>query len=443
MTTRQHRGKHLQPGSLLNENPGSNLSGNQHIRGGDTNFASSQNGASVNAGFFGSPSRLNGVAQAFSRSGDSRVRAFGSAMQNALRAATASGQQVGLAWRGTITYDNQSKEAVLNLSGLKIPLADFKAALNGTAPLNYGDKPTAMQNNFDGYLAGANPFETALQTRDASGKFLNHGDAVSDIAGRIHQIQQRLFPGTPLNVRSNGDASAILTRAIAARDASAISPDFARALSPEDRATLPSAPAGGRAFSSQDRAYLNKTLALMNQYGIAGLYGSKIANEAATQAQLLGHTSTPKDRQFVRDVFEGDFRPISTSGAGDVARDVFLGLNRWTAAASVLLDAQPLANDVVMLQKFRSTISGLQRRIDANDGGVLRALNVPSGGRRGQDYMQLEQKALWSLHEVLATKVHTSNQQYSAETLYQAFVSMPQTERNQLGALLNATLNRP
>ena len=30
MTTRQHRGKHLQPGSLLNEKTGSNLSGNQH-----------------------------------------------------------------------------------------------------------------------------------------------------------------------------------------------------------------------------------------------------------------------------------------------------------------------------------------------------------------------------------------------------------------------------
>jgi len=31
LTTRQHRGKHLQPGSLLNENPGSNLSGNQQM----------------------------------------------------------------------------------------------------------------------------------------------------------------------------------------------------------------------------------------------------------------------------------------------------------------------------------------------------------------------------------------------------------------------------
>jgi hypothetical protein len=30
LTTRQRRGKHLQPGSLLNEKPGSNLSGNQH-----------------------------------------------------------------------------------------------------------------------------------------------------------------------------------------------------------------------------------------------------------------------------------------------------------------------------------------------------------------------------------------------------------------------------
>jgi transposase InsO family protein len=29
LTTRQRRGKHLQPGSLLNEKPGSNLSGNQ------------------------------------------------------------------------------------------------------------------------------------------------------------------------------------------------------------------------------------------------------------------------------------------------------------------------------------------------------------------------------------------------------------------------------
>ena len=33
MTTRKQRGKHLQPGSLLNENAGSNLSGNQHTVG--------------------------------------------------------------------------------------------------------------------------------------------------------------------------------------------------------------------------------------------------------------------------------------------------------------------------------------------------------------------------------------------------------------------------
>lgn len=188
---------------------------------------------------------------------------------------------------------------------------------------------------------------------------------------------------------------------------------------------------------------MNETLALTNQYGIAGLYGSKIATEAATQARSLGLTSTPKDRQFVRDVFEGDFRPMSGSGAGDIARDVFLGLNRWTAAASALFDAQPVADDALMLQKARSTITGLQRRIDANDGGVLRALNVSCGGRRGQDYVQFEQKALWSLHQVLATKVRTSNQQYSAESLYRAFVSMPQAERSQLGALLNANLNRP
>lgn len=410
-----------------------------NMRGGDTNFASSQNGVSMNAGFFGSRSRLNGVAQALSRSNNSGVRAFGAVMRETLRLATASGQQVGVAWRGTITYDNKSKQAVLNISGHKIPLADFKAALNSPPPLNYSDKPTAMQNNFDGYLAGANPFETALQTRAPSGKFLNHSDPVSDIAGRIHQIQQRLFPGKPLDVRSNFDASVILTRAIAARDASAINPDLARALPPGDRAELPSAPAGGRAFNSQDRAYLNETLALMHQYGIAGLYGPNIATEAKTQAQSLELTSTPKNQRFVQDVFEGDFRPIS---GGDIARDVLLGLNRWTAGAALLLEQTPLSDGTVF-KKNNSMFKGLQRRIDANDGGVLQALNVPSGGRRGKDYENFEQTAMSALYEVLLSKVEKSNQKISAETLYQAFVSMPQAERNNVGALLNAKLNPP
>ncbi len=421
-----------------------------NVRGGDTNLVNNVNGLSGNVGFFGSPARVRDVADAMSRSGTGRMRAIGEGIDKTLRAAAASGQQVGLAWRGTLSYDTKSKQAFLDISGLKIPLKDFQKSFDIPVSYNYGDASTARNNNIDSYLQGANPFELARYTRRPNGTFINHGDSVSNIAARIHHVQEQLYPDTLRNIRSNRDVQSVLLGAIDARDASLMTPDrrrwmneLGRWIAPGGPALAPVAPAGSRTFKAQDRAYLNQTLATLHQYGIAGLYGPKVQQEAALQARNLGVSGTPGDRQFVRDVFEGGFRPIGSYNAGDLARDVFLGLNRYTAIVAAVFDPQPTANDSLILQQRNSAISGLQSRLNATHGGVLRALSLPSGGRQGAAYARHEQQAMQALHQVLETKVRQANRTYSAQALYDAFLAMPQAERSQLRALINASLNLP
>jgi len=421
-----------------------------NIRGGDTNLVNNVNGLSGNVGFFGSPARLRGVADAMSRSGNGRMRGIGEGIDQTLRAAAASGQQVGLAWRGTLTYDTQSKQAVLDISGLKVPLKDFQKSFEIPASYNYGDANTARNNNIDSYLQGENPFELARYTRRPTGTFINHGDSVSSIAARIHHVQERLYPDTSRNIRTNSDVQSVLVGAIEARDASLMTPDRRRWMNdlgtwidPGGPALAPVAPAGSQTFKAQDRAYLNQTLATLHQYGIAGLYGPKVQREAALQARNLGVSGAPKDKDFVRDVFQGRFRPIESYDAGDLARDVFLGLNRYTAIVTAVFEPRPTANDSLILQQRNSAISGLQSRLNATHGGVLRALGLPSGGRQGADYARHEHQVMQALHQVLETKVRKDNGTSSAQALYEAFLAMPQAERSQLRALINASLNLP
>ncbi|MEI8303173.1 MAG: hypothetical protein WCG13_07745 [Burkholderiales bacterium] len=402
-----------------------------NVRGGDTNLRQAANGLSVNAGFFGPPSAMKGAAEVMQRSGNPTVRRAGEAFEKGLQLASVGGSEYGLAWRGTATLDPRSGEVVLNLSGLKIPLHDFTAALAAGSAYNEGDRAIARSINREDYLSGANPYDLAIQSRDPAGRYRNHGDPVSAIAGGIQQLNAALEPGAR-PVRTNADARRVLEAALQRPP-----------LSPEERQALSS------------------TLELLNRYGMD--FGSETIHRAA--AASGARVGMPADRQFVRDVFEGDFRTEHMAPRSNIVGELIFGpdrhaaledllgtgfgvalfgLNRHVAIAASILDAGGVARDDLYLQQIRAAQEGLAARLDNAHGGVLKALGIEASGLTIAERGSLSSAALGILSGELTERVlrQGGSGVPGGQALYNAFTGLGAAEKAALGARVNALLLR-
>jgi len=389
-----------------------------NFRAGDTNLLSDVNGASVNFGLFGPPAELSAVADRMGRSPDGRMSAIGKAMSQGLKVATRYGSEIGVAWRGRATLDSSSGEVMLNLSGVNIPLCDFARSMATPPGLNRGSAAVARVNNNDAYIAGANPYAFADGTRARSspppGALRNHGDAVSDIAGGIVELA-RLGPGAS-RVRTNAQARATLERAIASE------------------ATLEPA----------QQVLLDATLRQMQRYAMD--FGSPTVRAAAARRLAGADGALPRDYQFVRDVFEGDFRTASPDGGNPLLSGAFelaVGASRRAGligAAASMLDAGPLRDGTAAARLTHA--DGLRQRLQSWHSGVLPALSVGARDLGPEERDQLAGRALDALAYILDARLRQQGMvEPNGEALYGAFQSMSPSERAALGARVRATFD--
>jgi hypothetical protein len=405
-----------------------------NIRAGDSNLVNSAHGASVNAGFYGPPKALNGLVQKLEQSGTPALKKLGRIIDTGLKASSASGSEFGVAYRGTLQYNKSSKQMELNLSGLRIALADFAQALETVPTTNQGHDAVARSNNREDYLAGANPYNLADSTRSgADGAYRNHGDPVAAIAGNIVQLGHVVNPGSA-PVRTNAQAKQVLEEAID-RNFPPLTSDHRR-LFGEDAKLLRPDP-----LNAQQRDQLRSTLATLNQYGLD--FGSEKIRAASADAAAFAGTANkqPADRQFVRDVFEGDFRHAFTEDydLGDFGRDTLIGVNRWVGLAASL-DAGSVADDNAYMQRAEAREQGFKTRLDANAGGTLKALGIDTSGLQGAQRDAFEDKVTRGLASVLDGKLSARNVAATSQSLYDEFTRLPAAERQAIAARLNAAL---
>jgi len=387
-----------------------------NFRGGDSNLRSPNTALSGSIGFFGPPSALGPMVKALKAAGASAAAA---GLDRILRAAGTGGSEFGLAWRASVELDQRSGEVMVNLSGHRIPLHRFIDSLGSPGARNEGLPKVASLINRDAYLAGANPYALADGTRGADGRYRNHGDPVSAIAGGILKLAEQVQPGAA-PVRTNAAARQVLERALL-REAAWIDPGRSRPLG-----MLP-APAR---LSPESRQTLSGVLKLLERYDMD--FGSPTIRRAAQSGPFWG--ARPTDMQFVRAVFQGNFRVDSLSPANPVIDALVFGFNRHLGLAATVLSPRTVAPDDVMLMQSRVRLETLKARLDAFHGGVLGALDVSTRGLPEAQRGRMESNALSLLDAALTRRILRQGGTPDMQALYGAFLGLRQDERAMLGA---------
>jgi hypothetical protein len=394
-----------------------------NIRAGDTNLVNSANGASANVGFFGAPGAMKKVWSRLEQSNDPKAQ---------LAAKVFSGLELGVAYRGTVQYNKQTKELELKVSGVSIPLPDLVKALETIPHTNEGFAQVARSNNREDYLQGANPYSLADYTRDPQDNSLrNHGDPTSAIAGNIVELGRAVNPGLPA-VRTNADAKQVLEEAID-RNFAPLTTDQRR-LWGQDAESLRPDP-----LNAKQRERLADVLNQLDNHDLD--FGSQKIRDAFPSASLNPATDSPPpaDRQFVRDVFEGDFRH-EFAEAGNPALDIAVGLNRYVGIAASLLGGSPTARDEIILQNIHARHEGLEARLAARFGSAHEALGLDAAGLAGAELEQFNHKLTAGLASALEARMAQSQTEITGQSLYAEFAALSRQDRNAIAARLNAAL---
>jgi hypothetical protein len=403
---------------------------------GDTNLLNNpNNGVSVNFGFYGSPAAVRQLIDRLPASG--RAGKVKEALEAVLATASAGGTKLGLAWRGTLQMNRDTGQVDLNLSGVKIPLRDLEAAMRDSAAINYGDKPIARINNEEAYLRGANPFQRADDTREPNGgRYVNHTDPVAAIAGDVLTLQDRLESTQAANIRTNAQARSFIEHAI----------ERSTWLSPEQRRRfanvegIETARVDPNPMSAADKAKLQGLLVQLHRHG---LYFGSAKIEAAAREAATQNGARPADnetRAFVREVYQGQFRYAHLDGydAGDLARDVALGVNRWAAVITELFRAEPTARDDILRQQHRNTATGFAERMK-REGGTLATLGlkVPPG----MSSAAAEQLATSLLIGELIPGVRAAGRTISAQSLHDQLQQLGGAQRQAIAREIQGALD--
>jgi hypothetical protein len=400
---------------------------------------------SVNVGFFGPVAGVKPLLDKIP--GNSRVQGLKQGLIKGLDTATAAGGQAGLAWSGNLLRDSKTKQWMLNIGGVKMPLGNLAKAPSGNdgTIMNYAKKPIARSNNEEAYTRGANPFTRADETRSASGEPLNHADPVAAIAGDIRSLQARVEGKGASPVRTNADAARVLDLAIGL--SKSVSPQEAQKWKRVEGSSDLSV--RDNALSSKERVKLGETLKMLDKYGT--YFGSNTVKAAAQEATkspgppARADGSDAEAQSFARDVFAGKFRGQATRqyNLGDGVRDLALGVSRWVAPASTLI-----SDDGTMAPDTGNPAIGLQRKSKgftermAKDGGALKmlGLKVPSS----MSAKAAETKASAVVNELVRVRlVFDKNQPDTAENRYQAFKAMSPAERSAVAKQVQEALLRP
>jgi hypothetical protein len=412
-------------------------------RGGDTNLAlGKKNGISVNVGFFTPIANAQGLVDKLPNTGKTKL--LRGATEGVMSASKATDSQIGFAWRATAYYDSKTNKAMLNVSGTEWELKDFTqgaAKQTNVAALNYEKKTVARANNEEAYLKGANPFQLADDTRTPGGQYKNHTDAISNIAGGVRNLQQQIDGKTAKPVRTNDEAAKVLESAIGLSQP--ITPQEAKKYRQIDG--IKDVTVSSNALSPSVRSNLNTTLINLDKAGV--YFSSETVKAAAAQAsQNSGNKSTlkPAERSFTREVFEGKYRSqaVHQYNGGDLARDVLLGINRFTAIATAVFDAQGLSDGTMKLPNAKAAADkkGFSSRMNLV-GGTSKALGLKTP--TAQTKQTSDERATTALSNILSQRVSAKKQEPSAEARYQEFNRLTASEKRAVAAQVQADLNRP
>lgn len=409
-------------------------------RVGDTNLNNAANGGSVNVGFFGPPSVIQAWTDTLPSSG--KGGQLKKVLQAFLQTASATGSEVGVAWRAWLQMNSKTGKLDLTLSGVTIPLADFTDGLEKaqkTVALNYGDKPVARINNEEAYAAGANPFQRADDTRAKDGRYINHTDPVASIAGDILELQEKIQGTSVPKLRNNSQAKSIIESAIGL--AKQLTPEEARKYKQYEG--IQDVTVNPRALTAAERTKLHNLLVRMDRAGV--YFDSPTIKEAA---QAAGKTAGPAknadkaEQTFTRHVFQGKFRSEAEHqyNVGDGVRDILLGLNRVTAIVTSLFEASRTANGELPKNAIAARVAGFEARMMLK-GGTLSALGLrePAGTTR----KMYEAHATRILIGELEQRLGKQRKEATSEALYQAFNQLTGTEKRAIAKRIEAQLRKP
>ncbi len=398
-------------------------------RAGDTNGANSNNGLSVNFGFYGPPVALRQLIDRLPSNG--RFANIKAMLEATIRTASIGGTQIGLAWRATIQTNHNTGASELNLSGWKIPLSKIQEAvkLQGTEALNYGSKPLAVLNNEEAYLHGANPFQRAADDGSPSAGFYpNHGDPVSAIAGHILWLERSLEGGNA--IRTNDAAQKLILQGINKQDT----------LDPQQRAHLESLLATLHDYDYSFNSYAIQAYARGAAERIIDV-GQGLPAGGSRGENKQRRVPPASDREFLRNVFTGVYRREFQNpyDAGAVVKDLSLGVNRWLATAFEVFDPKPVAADDIYLLQRKNITEGFHSRISARYGGVLKALRLLPKSAFFPE--KAERSATGLLVVELEKNLHDARQKVTAQSLYEGFLGLSATKLKTMTATIQSRLN--
>jgi hypothetical protein len=397
-----------------------------------TTAAGKNGNLSAQFGWFGSAAAMKGLIAKMPSSGAAGL------IKKGLEKAADSGSKFGVAYRGTASVDPKTGKWTLKASGVEIPLPDSlkgdSTPTKGIKPaLNFEQKPIARINNEDAYKAGANPFQRAEDTREGSGKYVNHTDPVARIAGDVLTLQDTLGGKGQAGVRTNAQAASVVEQAIDRRDA--ISPEKAANSRFHMGATVSNHLMGPGA-----KARLDQLLVQLDRYGLS--FGSSKVKQAAHEAaQAAGDVVKPpgkEDKAFVRDVFQGTYRlePKAQQAVKDSlnwAKDMVVGTSKVATVVEPLIFPEAAGTNSGMVTSVAA--KGFEQRMKAGAGGTLSALGIaalPPGRDGGAPRAEYERVATNQLISQLIPKLKTRDADGSR--LYEAFKLLSAPERQAIAA---------
>ena len=398
-----------------------------------TTAAGKKGNLSAQFGWFGSAAAMKGLV--------ARMPSAGAAgfVKKGLEKAADSGGRFGFAYRGTASVDPKTGKWTLKAGDVEIPLSELLRSTDNSTPtkgikpaLNFEQKPIARVNNEDAYKAGANPFQRADDTREASGRYVNHTDPVARIAGDVLTLQDALGGKGQANVRTNARADSVVEQAIDRRDA--VSPETAANSRFHRGATVSS-----HAMGPGAKARLDKLLVQLDRYDIS--FGSPKVKQAAHEAAAAagGAVKPPgkEEKAFVKDVFQGTYRletkAQQVQAAVDWAKDMVVGTNKIASVVEPLLTPEAAGTNSGLVTN--ATAKGFDQRMKVGAGGTLAALEMaaPPTGRRGStSAAEYERVATNQLITHLMPKLKSRDADGSR--LYEAFKLLSPAERKTIAA---------